>query len=77
MRGDAANDLAVFVGDPNVHIQESKAFTGDIQPGRRSRKRRAAYRGELRTSVPELPRDLPQVEPLQGRVPKQHELAKE
>ena len=77
VQGDAANDLTAFVGDPNVHIQESKAFTGDIQPGRRSRKRRAAYRGELRASVPELPRDLPQVEPLQGRVPKQHELAKE
>jgi len=75
--GDAANDLIGFLGDANVHIQESKAFTGDIQPGRRSRKRRSAYRGELRASVPEIPRDLPEVEPLDGRVPKQHQLSKE
>ncbi len=33
--GDSANDLISFVGDPNVSIQESKAFTGNIEPGRR------------------------------------------
>ncbi len=33
--GDAANELLPFVLDPNVHIQESKAATCDIQPGRR------------------------------------------
>ena len=38
--GDAANELISFVADPNVHIQESKALTGSIEPGRRSRQRR-------------------------------------
>ncbi len=37
VRGDAANDLASLSLDPNVHIQEAKAFTGDIRPGRRPR----------------------------------------
>jgi formate dehydrogenase major subunit len=36
-KGDAANDLLPLVLDPNVHIQESKAATCDIQPGRRPR----------------------------------------
>jgi formate dehydrogenase major subunit len=35
--GDAANDLFPVVLDPNVHIQESKAATCDIRPGRRPR----------------------------------------
>jgi formate dehydrogenase major subunit len=35
--GDAANDLLSIVLDPNVHIQESKAATCDIRPGRRPR----------------------------------------
>jgi formate dehydrogenase major subunit len=35
--GDAANDLAGLFLDPNVHIQEVKAFTCDIRPGRRPR----------------------------------------
>jgi formate dehydrogenase major subunit len=33
--GDSANDLLGVSLDPNVHIQESKAATCDIQPGRR------------------------------------------
>jgi formate dehydrogenase major subunit len=33
-RGDAANDLFPLVLDPNVHIQEVKAATCDIHPGR-------------------------------------------
>jgi formate dehydrogenase major subunit len=37
--GDSANDLAHQSLDPNVHIQEVKAFTCDIQPGRRPRGR--------------------------------------
>ncbi len=36
-RGDAANELSSVVLDPNVHIQESKAASCDIQPGRRPR----------------------------------------
>jgi formate dehydrogenase major subunit len=35
--GDAANELLPAVLDPNVYIQESKAATCDIQPGRRPR----------------------------------------
>ncbi|HEV3225277.1 MAG TPA: molybdopterin dinucleotide binding domain-containing protein, partial [Acidimicrobiales bacterium] len=35
--GDAANELAHLGLDPNVHIQEVKAFTCDIRPGRRPR----------------------------------------
>ena len=33
--GGAANDLSHMALDPNVHIQEVKAFTCDIRPGRR------------------------------------------
>ncbi len=40
VRGDAANDLIAFVADPNVSIQESKAFTGNIEPSRTTKKRR-------------------------------------
>jgi formate dehydrogenase major subunit len=35
-RGDAANDLFALALDPNVNIQEVKAATCDIRPGRRS-----------------------------------------
>jgi formate dehydrogenase major subunit len=38
--GDAANDLASIVLDPNVHIQEVKAFSVGIKPGRRPRRAR-------------------------------------
>jgi formate dehydrogenase major subunit len=40
--GDAANELTPFVADPTVSIQESKALTGDIRPGRRRRTDRGA-----------------------------------
>jgi formate dehydrogenase major subunit len=42
--GDAANELTQVSLDPNVHIQEVKAFACDIQPGRRPR---GAGRGAL------------------------------
>ncbi|MFI6514927.1 formate dehydrogenase [Spirillospora sp. NPDC050679] len=35
--GDAANELSSISLDPNVHIQEVKALTADIRPGRRPR----------------------------------------
>jgi formate dehydrogenase major subunit len=35
--GDAANELMHLSLDPNVHIQEDKAFACDIRPGRRPR----------------------------------------
>jgi formate dehydrogenase major subunit len=44
--GDAANELISFVADPNVSIQESKALTGNIEPGRHGTGRRIpAQRG--------------------------------
>ena len=46
-RGDAANELLGFLADPNVSIQESKALTGAIQAGRRSRGRRVVTSGPL------------------------------
>jgi formate dehydrogenase major subunit len=55
-KGDSANDLISFVADPNVTIQESKALTADIEPGRRSRGRRM-IRAEGRGGGA---RDLPQ-----------------
>ena len=36
-KGDAANELAAISLDPNSQIQEVKAFSADIQPGRRPR----------------------------------------
>jgi hypothetical protein len=32
-----ANERIAFVAEPNVQIQESKALTGNIRPGRRGR----------------------------------------
>ena len=36
-RGDTPNDLLSLALDPNVHIQDSKASTCDVRPGRRPR----------------------------------------
>jgi formate dehydrogenase major subunit len=48
-RGDAANELLPVALDPNVHIQESKAASCDIQPGRRPRgPRLLAYMADYR-----------------------------
>jgi formate dehydrogenase major subunit len=53
-RGDSANDLLGVVLDPNVHIQEAKAATCDIRPGRRPRGRRLAeLLGEYRSRAEE------------------------
>jgi formate dehydrogenase major subunit len=60
--GDAANELAHMSLDPNVHIQEVKALTCDIRPGRRPRgpalrdlvreyQRRAGITGETGTQI--------------------------
>jgi anaerobic selenocysteine-containing dehydrogenase len=60
--GDTVNELIGFVGDPNVSIQESKAFTGMIEAGRRSRERRAVTSGALvrRVDPKYWERDLPE-----------------
>jgi len=61
VRGDAANDLIGFVGDPNVSIQESKALTAMIEAGRRSRGRTAVTGGPLVPPIDDKAweRDLP------------------
>jgi formate dehydrogenase major subunit len=61
VRGDSANELIPFVGDPNVSIQESKALTAGIEAGRKSKGRRYVTSGPF---VQQLPpetdaRDLP------------------
>jgi formate dehydrogenase major subunit len=79
VRGDAVNDLIAFVADPNVHIQESKALTGNVVPGRLGRRRRAAFRGapKLPRGLGEVPRDVPQAASAHGRQPEQREWKKE
>lgn len=59
VRGDAANELISFVADPNVSIQESKALTGNIEPGRRTRGVLAGRAIPL-PATGEARRDLPQ-----------------
>jgi formate dehydrogenase major subunit len=54
VKGDSANTLISFVGDPNVSIQESKALTGNIEPGRKKSTSRSPI-----ASTPAW-RDLPQ-----------------
>ena len=61
VRGDAANELIGFVGDPNVSIQESKCFTATIEAGRRSRGRRHITSKPVVEQIPVMQqeRDLP------------------
>ncbi len=59
--GDSTNDLIGFVADPNSSIQESKAFTGNIERGRRGR-----GRGMLEPIDDKL-RDLPEVHKPRGK----------
>ncbi len=62
VKGDSANELTSFVGDPNVSIQSSKALTGNIEAGRRGHNRRAAISGSLAVAVlgeAVMYRDLP------------------
>jgi formate dehydrogenase major subunit len=55
--GDSTNDLGMISGDPNVSIQESKAFTCDVRAGRRSRPSTERLAG--------APRSEPRVGPAQ------------
>jgi formate dehydrogenase major subunit len=43
--GDSTNDLGVLSGEPNVAIQESKAFSCDVRAGRRTRATTAPLAG--------------------------------
>ena len=58
--GDAANELISFVADPNVLIQESKALTGNIEPGRKSKQRRVVTSGSRVTDSDDPARDRPE-----------------
>ncbi len=62
-RRRARTSWSAFVADPNVSIQETKALTGTIEPGRRSRMRRIATTPAWYPDVVEdgAPRDLPEV----------------
>jgi formate dehydrogenase major subunit len=62
VRGDSANELISFVGDPNVSIQESKALSASIEAGRKSKGRRHITSGPLFKKMPSKAddRDLPQ-----------------
>jgi formate dehydrogenase major subunit len=56
--GDSANDLIPISGDPNVSIQESKAFRCDVRPGRRetaTTKKMSEARGAPSYRSPEEP----------------------
>ncbi len=69
VRGDPANDLIGFVADPNVSIQESKAFTGQIEPGRTSTRPSRGHQrpsGSNRSNPDYGERDLPQRAPATG-----------
>jgi formate dehydrogenase major subunit len=55
-RGDSTNDLGALSGDPNVSIQESKAFTCDVRAGRRSGPTTARLKG-VRADVPPVAPD--------------------
>jgi formate dehydrogenase major subunit len=46
-KGDAANELTAFIADPNVSIEESKAFSVQVVAGRKRSERRAAAGGPL------------------------------
>jgi formate dehydrogenase major subunit len=63
--GDAANDLIAISGDPNVSIQESKAFRCDVRAGRRNREsteRQAGTQHAAGDHPPEEPRKLGQTD---------------
>ena len=65
--GDSANDLGALASDPNVTIQESKAFSCDVRAGRRSRQptQRLARAGPAAAQSPE--EDHPAESPAEHR----------
>jgi formate dehydrogenase major subunit len=66
--GDSANDLAHMALDPNVHIQEVKAFTCGIRPGRRPRgSELPRFVAELREQAHSRREQDPRVEPEEAR----------
>jgi len=74
VRGDPVNELIAFVADPNVQIQESKALTGAIVPGRASFGRRSATDGATlrEPEPPDIPRDHPDLAARRSAGPPTH-----
>jgi formate dehydrogenase major subunit len=65
--GGAANDLTHMALDPNVHIQEVKALSCDIQPGRRPRgPRLTAFVAEKREVADAMRAEAPREEPAEN-----------
>ena len=52
--GDAANDLIVLSGDPNVTIEDSKSWSCDVRAGRRDRQPTERLKG-VRADQPAAP----------------------
>jgi formate dehydrogenase major subunit len=66
--GGAANDLTHMALDPNVHIQEVKALTCDIRPGRRPHgPALAAFVAEARDQAHSRREQDPRAEPEEVR----------
>ena len=57
--GDSANDLGALASDPNVSIQEDKAFTCNVRAGRRSGETTARLAGRHAPSHAEPAHDAP------------------
>jgi formate dehydrogenase major subunit len=65
--GGAANDLSSIALDPNVHIQEVKAFAVGIKPGRRPRgKALPEFVAGVRERAEALRQQAPRREPESG-----------
>jgi formate dehydrogenase major subunit len=52
-KGDTTNDLGALTGEPNVSIQESKAFTCNVRAGRREGPSTERLRGKHRSGAPD------------------------
>jgi formate dehydrogenase major subunit len=61
-QGDIANDLGALSGDPNVSIQESKAFSCDVRAGRRERLSTSSLSGARLGAAVDAAADDPSVE---------------
>jgi formate dehydrogenase major subunit len=65
--GDSTNDLGALSGDPNVSIQESKAFTCDVRAGRRTGPTTARLKGV----TADVPRVAPNEDDRAAEAPKE------
>ena len=75
-RGGSGNDLLSLVGDPNVSIVETKAFTANIVAGRQSAQRRLAVHASGEEDARDPRRDLPVIRnlaPFPMQVPKKED----